>query len=86
MLGLKLSYLIPILGLAIGLFYSEYSRSTLMATQKAPTPGKKPWADGPLKLVTTPMFELKKVGGAPDSYPEGPAPPQWQLTAWNTTG
>lgn len=85
MRGLKLSYLIPILGLAIGFFYSKYSQSTLMATQKAPTQGK-PWADGPLKLVTTPMFELKKVGGAPDSYPESPAPPQCQLTAWDMAG
>lgn len=30
-----------------------------MATQKAPSPGK-PWADGPLKMVKTPMFETKK--------------------------
>ncbi|KAI8944479.1 hypothetical protein F4801DRAFT_571567 [Xylaria longipes] len=45
---------IPIL---IGLFIT---RSPLLMTSTTPTPSK-PWADAPLKLITTPQFETKKT-------------------------
>ncbi|KAH8157027.1 hypothetical protein CIB48_g11219 [Xylaria polymorpha] len=45
---------IPIL---IGLFIT---RSPLLMTSTTPTPSK-PWADTPLKLITTPQFETKKT-------------------------
>ncbi|KAI0860863.1 hypothetical protein F4860DRAFT_477973 [Xylaria cubensis] len=45
---------IPIL---IGLFIT---RSPLLMTSTAPMPSK-PWADAPLKLITTPQFETKKT-------------------------
>ncbi|KAI1424664.1 hypothetical protein F5Y12DRAFT_435070 [Xylaria sp. FL1777] len=45
---------IPIL---IGLFIT---RSPLLMTSTAPDPAK-PWADAPLKLITTPQFETKKT-------------------------
>ncbi|KAI0427909.1 hypothetical protein F5Y09DRAFT_314657 [Xylaria sp. FL1042] len=45
---------IPIL---IGLFIT---RSPLLMTSTTPTPAK-PWADAPLKLITTPQFETKRT-------------------------
>ncbi|KAF2178209.1 hypothetical protein K469DRAFT_718307 [Zopfia rhizophila CBS 207.26] len=54
--GPKLEYFVALIVVAIALLYSL---NPLMAEQKAPSPGK-PWADGPLKLVKTPMFETKK--------------------------
>lgn len=48
-------FLLAVTTLLIGLLLT---RAPLMMTAEAP---KGPWADGPMKLITTPQYETKKV-------------------------
>lgn len=55
MAGPRTTLLISVPILIFGLLLS---RAPFMMTSTAPS---KPWADGPMKLITTPQFETKKV-------------------------
>ena len=48
------------LGLVATLFGIFANRSPFMMAT-TPASASKPWADGPLKLVATPIYETKKV-------------------------
>jgi hypothetical protein len=53
--SLRTRFILSIPFMVIGFMLT---RAPFMMTSVAPS---KPWADGPLKLVTTPQFETKKV-------------------------
>lgn len=61
MFGFKFSYILPLFAVLLTLGWKEYKQSPLMAEQKKPG---RVWADGPLQMVGTPMWETKKVSRA----------------------
>lgn len=52
----KTTFILSIPFIIIGFLLS---RAPFMMTSLPPS---RPWADGPMKLVTTPQFQTKKVG------------------------
>jgi hypothetical protein len=67
MAAARLSFLLAIPTIFIGLFLT---RSPFMMASNAPT--DKPWANGPIKLITTPQYETKKVSTGAFALPSNP--------------
>lgn len=55
-------FLLAVTTLLVGLLLT---RAPLMMTAEAP---RAPWADGPMKLITTPQYETKRVSLLPPVY------------------
>ena len=54
--GLQLPILLAIPTILVALLLT---RAPFMMT--APAPSEKPWADGPMKLIPTPLYQTNKV-------------------------